>query len=311
MSVRAENLGLADAKQIRCDFLALGGRRTLTNATLLERANVSDGAGGAGRVLCPTPAAPQRGVSVVGLELRRDGQTYSTHGDVAGIPLPFAFYDAIPPDANYLPTSGPRHGGTLINFSLPVANGSQPLQAHQRLANESEPVARVGLAPLAFEGALASAVCRVGDAEAPASVASLLGSAVCRTPAAPPGAVALQLALNGQDLEPLPPLPFTYYEHPVLDAVFPRGARPGTAVTLVGRNLGGSLPSTVHTCRFGQTVVTGLPLPGPLVVANQRHRHSVRCVVPARTAGMGAVVPLSVSLNTHDYTSEDVQFSIM
>ena len=123
--------------------------------------------------------------------------------------------------------------------------------------------------------------------------------------------VALQLALNGQDFEPLPPLPYGFYPHPTLHSVTPPGARPGNVVTMVGHNLHRGSEGVAYSCRFGTTVVPATAQPQQMVVANVWRTHTVRCVAPPQADDGTANVRVSVSLNGLDYTEEDVRFTFL
>jgi hypothetical protein len=126
---------------------------------------------------------------------------------------------------------------------------------------------------------------------------------------------------------------FDFFAPPILQLVSPRGAPPGTSITLVGVNLDGAgLAGVAHWCRFGDALVRGEPQPEARVVDNSWFTHTVRCVVPetphvepsvvmgggedgqffapptVRHEGGGSV-PLSVSLNGQQFTAP-LSFSI-
>ena len=134
-------------------------------------------------------------------------------------------------------------------------------------------------------------------------------AATCPSSTGSPGTAELQLALNGHDWEPAPaPLVFGFYRPPVLRLVVPAGAPPGTAVQLIGANLGGGeSPGVTHSCRFGGVVVPGVLQAEGRVINNAHWEDTVRCVVPRGIVGR---VRLSVSLNGQQYTEEDVKFAV-
>ena len=313
VAVRAENLAGADPEAFECDF-AYGGEaaagegaagegapsRVLTNGTLLlvddRRENQTDGAGGAAVVTCATPPAPAVGVWRLGLRLRRDGVSYSTHDDAGSVPLPYVVYPALPPNGtSHAPLAGPSLGGTLVTISLPEADGGG--------------MADLGGARCRFNTVL-------GPADAPAALEPDERRAMrCASPFLPTGPAPVQLALNGLDFEPSGGLGYSVYNQPRLAAVEPPGAAPGTTVALVGTHLdGGGLPGVNHSCRFGEMVVPALAHAEPRVVANEMHALTLSCTVPtAEAAASGAEpaasVPFAVSLNGQQYTQEAVRFA--
>ena len=268
VNVSADNLNLADVGSLQCDFLQPSGARHLTQGEWLMphtgiRGNDTDMVGGNGVIRCPTPdrtllrptnGSAEVGTSMLGISLRRDGQVYSTHDDVGGLPLPYVFYPALG-DATgsqataRSPAAGPVAGGTLVNITLP------------RLSDA---------VPRAF---LRDASCQFSDWYAtqatPASLASGDSIVLCHSPTGAVGSAQLRLALNGKDFEPTaPPLSFDIYRPPILKRVVPAGAYPGTSITLVGTNLGrASLPGVEFSCRFGEEVsvlLSSMPKRAPL-----------------------------------------------
>ena len=300
VTIAAENLAWADATGFECDFRWIHSNAQVLTAGELRRvaptmsgvSNDTDGAGGAGLVVCPTPESPNAmvGETALGLLVTRGGQRYSTHDDVGGVPLPYTFYPALPNETAWEPRAGPVAGGTLVNFSLPGLGANSP----RRFLDGSR--------------------CRFTDWYAVGTTAASLAAAdtasLCRSPTGAIGSAELHLALNGQDFEPShQPLHFDFYPPFGLRFAHPRGASPGTAVTVVGYNLDGAgLPRVTHWCRFGDAIVRAVAQPAAIVVDNSRYAHTVRCVVPA-SAPAGAV-RLSVSLNGQQFTAEDLSFSI-
>ena len=303
VTIAAENLADASASGLACDFLWPNSSVRLQSPAELRYVqpltggvnNDTDGAGGAGLVVCPTPAShllPAAGESMLGLVVTRDGQRYSTHDDVGSVARPYAFYSSLPNHTLSSPLAGPVGGGTLVNISLPV-----------EIATDL---------PRIF---LSSARCRFTDWYAVGTTAASLAdgdtTSLCASPTGAVGRAQLHLALNGHDFEPaLSPLPFDFFAPPILLFAHPRGAPPGTHIVLVGRNLdGASLPGVSHWCRFGETVVRGVWQPESRVVDNSWFEHTVACVVPPHDGGDGSVA-LRVSLNGQQYTPQDVRFSI-
>ena len=297
--VTAENLAGADA--IACQFLSPdNGGRVHSLATGGTGFDASDGMGGAAEVACLTPTAHPAAEVALGLEVTRAGQRYSTHDDNASSSQPFAFYAALPASATYAPVAGPSAGGTLLNVSLPPLGPA---------------LGGVALARAARGGRL-GARCRFGDGAAghvlltvAASLAADGASLVCRSPQpAALGSAPLQVALNGQDYDPAPALPFAFYAPPSLRAVVPAGARAGETVTMLGEALRGADGYGAHSCKFGETVVAATFQGGSRVVANAWEAESVRCRVPPRGAEPWRV-RVRVSINGQDYTAEEIAFS--
>lgn len=287
----AENL--AGATEVECDMLSGDSVHNVTSALLEAVPDDTDGAGGAGTVRCRAPAAVQAGQSVIGLVVHRDSQAYSTHSDASGgMGLPFTFYSPLGPSTVSAPAAGPTSGGTLLRISLPSSTSREGLGAGAQC--------RFDVAALA---ALAAPVF------AAASLAASADAMLCISPPLPAGNVLLSLARNGLDFEPLEPLPFAAYPHPQLDLVFPAGAMPGTAVSLVGANLhGGPVSGLNYSCRFGGqngTVAHGVPHPMPRVVANMLRAHTVVCAVPPHRDSLPHSMTLGLSLNGQQYHGED------
>ena len=297
--VTAENL--AGATAVACQFLLPDdGGRVDSPATGGAGFDASDGVGGMAEVVCLTPASHPVAEVALGLEVTRAGQRYSTHDDNASSSRPFAFYTALPASATYAPVAGPSAGGTLLNVSLPPLGPA---------------LGGVALARAARSGRL-GARCRFGDGTGghvlltvAASLAVDGASLSCRSPQpAALGSAPLQLALNGQDYEPAPALPFAFYAPPSLRAVVPAGARAGEAVTMLGKALRGADGYGAHSCKFGETVVAATLQGAARVVDNGWEADSVRCLVPPRGTEPRRV-RVSVSINGQDYTAEEIAFS--
>jgi len=252
--------------------------------------------------------------ATVGVQLTRAGQTYSTHDDVATAPHPFAFYKP-PSDESVVPMLGPARGDTLLVWALPPSVGGTA-----SVANGS-----------ALRAAFDEALCKFGDVEVPATVNADADAARCVAPTAAAaggsggGDVNLQLALNGQDYEPVTPLHYRYYAHPRLESVFPVGAPFNTSVTFVGEGLEGAGAEPIeYTCRFGgeaqiaaghdPQLVAGTLQPATRVVANVPRDNTVRCRVPPTPTSLSKVarnVVIALSLNGQQYTPEEVKFTYL
>ena len=81
-------------------------------------------------------------------------------------------------------------------------------------------------------------------------------------------------------------------------------------IALVGANLEGGAARVNHTCRFGGHVVPAVAHPETRVVGNRWHTHTLSCTVPELAGGTASTVPLAVSLNGQQYTSENVWFAM-
>ena len=115
-------------------------------------------------------------------------------------------------------------------YTVPTIAEVHPTAAHTAAGT----LVTVRGAGFAQFGAPWQARCRFGDGAGghllltvAASLAADGASLACRSPQpAALGSAPLQLALNGQDYEPAPALPFAFYAPPSLRAVVPAGQLP-------------------------------------------------------------------------------------
>ena len=199
--------------------------------------------------------------------------------------MPFHFYRALRNESLLSPPLGSAAGGTLVSIEL-----------DDTMASDATFLVR--------------ARCRFAETVVQASLAPSQRAMLCRSPPSGAGAVAVQLALNGHDFEPAAPLSFVFITPPVLRAVVPGGAPPGTEVALIGSFLVTSAPGAVYHCRFGSQLVAATLHPEARVIANKWQTNSLSCVVPPRPPG-AVGVQLSVSLNGQEFTGDDVQFAFL
>ena len=126
------------------------------------------------------------------------------------------------------------------------------------------------------------------------------------------GEVPLSVSLNNQDYTPVT-MPFLYYATPSVSSSYPVGGRVNTIVYLLGTNFAGGV---TYKCKFGTVKVDSVYNAGPKNVHGKAEVGTISCIAPLQTPNEGATafqgsVPLTVTLNNQDYTSETMYFTYL
>ncbi|MDR3454951.1 MAG: IPT/TIG domain-containing protein, partial [Rhodoferax sp.] len=218
---------------------------------------------GAVTVTCPVPPSVHSGSGSVIVDLTENGEDWTSSGVVYTYGSPAAVF-------SLQPNSGSGMGGQLVviagrnfsnhataacSFGVPYANGSLVVPALWHSPQELR----------------------------------------CVAPAHPPGAVVVEVTLNGQDYT-YSGIYFTYVDTPVIDSVSPtHGPWFGqTAVTISGHGF-----SSGSVCRFGRVFVPALE-----VLSSD----DIVCVSPPSFAHAGAVA-LEVSTDNSTFSNYGVLFT--
>merc|ERR1719272_2557438 len=140
------------------------------------------------------------------------------------------------------------HPAAMVALGLEGTRAGQRYSTHDDNASSSHPFAFYAALPASATYAPVAGPSAGGtllNVSLPPLGPALGGVALGRAP--------LQLALNGQDYEPAPALPFAFYAPPSLRAVVPAGVRAGETVTMLGEALRGADGYGAHSCKFGET----------------------------------------------------------